>query len=98
MKAPTKQQLYERIAELERINAKEVEEKTREQRKIWNNRLPLAYELCRKKLTKHFPNLITMLHFEHVDAGGYWFTFRLVNDDRQQTYAVRHDDIIQCLR
>lgn len=93
MKAPTKQQLYEQIEALERINQKAVAEKNREKARIWNELLPKAYEVCRKQLKVFFPNLITMLHFEHVDEGGYWFTFQLINDSRVQTYAVRHGDL-----
>ena len=92
MKAPTKQQLYEQIAELERINRMVREERTREKIKRWKELLPQAYEVCRMQLKAIFPNLLTMLHFEHVDEGGYWFTFQLVNDSRVQTYAVRHSD------
>ncbi len=92
MKAPTKQQLYEQIEALERINQKAHEERNREKKKRWNELLPQAYEECRKRLQAIFPHLITKLHFEHVDEGGYWFTFELVNDSRTQTYAVRHGD------
>ena len=92
MKAPTKQQLYEQIAALERINQKQNEEKIRERTKRWNELLPQAYEVCRKHLSAIFPNLLTLLHFEHVDEGGYWFTFQLINDSRVQTYSVRHGD------
>ena len=93
MKVPTKQQLYEQIEALNRINRRAKEELYRERVKQWNDLLPQAYEVCRKKLTAIFPNLLTMLHFEHVDEGGYWFTFQLVNDSRVQTYAVRHGDL-----
>lgn len=92
MKAPTKQQLYDQIAALERINQKALEEVQEERRRKWNELLPKAIEECRKQLKAIFPNLLTMLHFEHVDEGGYWFTFHLVNDSRVQTYAVRHGD------
>ena len=94
MKAPTKQQLYEQIEALERINRKQNEERTREQVKRWNELLPQAYEKCRRELNAIFPNLVTMLHFEHVDAGGFWFTFELINDPRKQTYALRHSDLL----
>ena len=94
MKVPTKQQLYEQIAELERINRREHEEKFRKKKQYWNSLLPLAYAMCRKQLTEIFPNLLTLLHFEHVDESGYWFTFQLVNDSRVQTFAVRHTDLI----
>lgn len=93
MKAPTKQQLYEQISELERINRQAYEERTKARAEYWQKLLPLAYEECRKQLTAIFPNLLTLLHYEHVDEGGYWFTFQLVNDSTVQTYAVRHADI-----
>lgn len=92
MKVPTKQQLREQIKTLERINQKMVEERNREKAKLWEDRLPQAFEECRKQLVAIFPNLLTMLRFEHVDEGGYWFTFHLTNDSRVQTYAVRHGD------
>ena len=93
MKAPTKAQLYEQISELERLQQKAYNERNREKLKKWNELLPKAYEICRKQLKAIFPNTITNLHFEHVDEGGYWFTFKLINDDRVQTYAVRHYEI-----
>ena len=92
MKKPTKQQLYEQIRILEDVNRKIVEEKNREKEKLWKEQLPQAFEECRKQLIAIFPNLLTMLRFEHVDEGGYWFTFHLTNDARVQTYAVRHGD------
>lgn len=92
MKAPTKQELYQQIAELERLNQKATEEANRERVKRWKELIPQAFEKCRSDLNKVFPNLLTLLRFEHVDAGGYWFTFELVNDSRRQTYAVRHQD------
>lgn len=97
MKVPTKQQLYEQIAELERVNLKITEERRIEKEKQWKELLPHAYEVCRKQLKTIFPNLLTMLRFCHVDEGGYWFTFQLVNDSREQTYAVRHTDLLKPL-
>lgn len=90
---PTKDELYEELARLERQNQKLVLERDREKIERWNKLLPLAYQECRRQLKNIFPNLMTMLHFEHVDEGGYWFTFQLVNDSRVQTYAVRHGDL-----
>lgn len=92
-KRPTKQELYNRIAELERLQQKEYEERNREKVKRWNEFLPIAYDKCRKQLARVFPGAVTMLHFEHVDEGGYWFTFQLVNDERRQTYAIRHYEV-----
>lgn len=92
-KRPTKQELYDRIAALERQQQKAYEERNREKIKRWNDLLPLAYEECRKQLKAIFPNTLTSLHFEHVDEGGYWFTFSLTNDSRTQTRAIRHHEI-----
>ena len=93
MKKPTKQELYDQLAELERLNHKLVVERDKEKVLRWKELLPKAYEECRRQLLSVFPNLLTMLRFEHVDEGGYWFTFQLVNDSRVQTYAVRHGDL-----
>lgn len=92
-KRPTKQDLYNRIAELERQQQKAYEEQNREKLKRWNDLLPVAYEECRKQLKATFQNLLINLHFEHVDEGGYYFTFQLVNDNRIQTYSIRHYEI-----
>lgn len=95
MKVPTKQQLYEQIKMLNRANQELIEERDRERNKMWEEKLPQAFEECRKQLSVIFPNLLTMLRFEHVDEGGYWFTFHLVNDETVQRYAVRHGDLKQ---
>ena len=92
MNAPTKQQLYEQIKNLKHINQRMAEEINQEKVRQWEARLPQAFEECRKQLVAVFPNLLTMLKFEHVDEGGYWFSFHLTNDSRVQTYAVRHSD------
>lgn len=79
------------------VNTKEqirlYRERQRQKEITWNDLLPKAYEECRRQLNAVFPNLVTMLHFEHVDDGGYYFTFQLINDPRVQTYAVRHTDL-----
>lgn len=93
VKRPTKQELYDRIAELERIQRREYEERNREKLKKWNDAIPLAFAECRKHLGKVFPHVLTLLRFEHVDEGGYWFTFQLTNDERRQTYCIRHHEI-----
>lgn len=68
-------------------------ERQKQKEMAWNDLLPKAYEECRRQLKAVFPNLVTMLHFEHVDDGGYYFTFQLINDARTQTIAVRHTDL-----
>ncbi len=30
---------------------------------------------------------------DHVDAAGYWFSYELIQDDRRQTWCVRHSDL-----
>lgn len=93
MKKPTKQELYNEIAALNLQLERERMERDKEKLKKWNELLPLAYSEARKTLNKVFPNTLQLLHFEHVDEGGYWFTFNLINDERMQTYAVRHYEI-----
>lgn len=92
-KRPTKAQLYEQIAKLEQQQQRTYEEQNREKLKKWNDLLPIAYQECRKQLNRVFPNAVTLLHFEHADEGGYWFTFQLINDERVQTYAIRHYEV-----
>lgn len=89
-KRPTKQELYERIAALEAAQQREYEKRNREKLKRWEEQLPAAFTECRRQLTTIFPRLLTLLHFEHVDDGGYWFTFQLINDERRQTHCIRH--------
>lgn len=93
MKVPSKSELYEQVANLERQNAKLIEEKNREQMKEWENKLPNAYEAFWKFAKSSFANSVIKVSMEHIDAAGYWFTFELVNDNRRQTYAVRHTDL-----
>lgn len=93
MNVPTKHQLYEQIRTLQHLNQKIIEEQEQEKVRRWEKHLPQAFEECRKQLLAIFPNLLTMLKYEHVDEGGYWFTFHLINDSRVQTYAVRHGDL-----
>lgn len=93
MKVPTKGQLYDRIAELEKINEKAVEEAERSRVTRWKELIPAACGTCSKKLYETFPNMVRLLKFEHVDAGGFWFTFQLENDPRRQTYVVRHEEV-----
>ena len=93
MKVPTKSELRNRLAETQRENFKLVEKLNADKIKRWNDLLPAAYAEARKTLLKVFGTTLTLLHFEHVDEGGYWFTFELINDSRRQTYCVHHDEI-----
>ena len=51
-----------------------------------------------KMLNRMFPGLACNVRFEHCDAGGWWYTFALVNDPRRQTLAVRESDIDNAAR
>jgi hypothetical protein len=94
MKVPSKSDLYEQIAHLERQNARLVEEKNHRQMEEWKAKISDAFEAFWKYVNSAFPNLVTKVSIEHIDAVGYWFTFELINDDRRQTYAVRHEDLL----
>lgn len=59
----------------------------------WMLRISDATEWMTEFLNKTFPRLWCKLRFEHVDAAAYWYTFELVNDDRRQTWCVRHSDL-----
>lgn len=93
MKTPTKAELYTQIKELQRQNIKLQETLEREQRKEWERRRPDAVAFFYKVMERTFPGMVKNVQLEHIDGGGYWFTFELTNDDRRQTYAVRHTDI-----
>ena len=51
-----------------------------------------------KMLSRTFPGLVRNVRIEHYDAGGWWYTFELVNDPRRQTWAVRESDIDNAAR
>lgn len=44
-------------------------------------------------LNKTFPHTWCNLRFDHVDAAAYWYSFELINDDRRQTWCVRHGEV-----
>lgn len=92
-RAPKKAELYEQIERLEKQNRKLSDELEKEQRIRWESLIPEATVWMKEFLNKTFPRLWCNLRFEHVDAAAYWFTFELVNDDRRQTWCVRHLDL-----
>ena len=94
MKAPSKAELYEQIASLEQQTSKLLAEKNHKQLEEWKAKLSEAYDVFWKYANSAFHNLVTKVSMEHIDAAGYWFIFELVNDDRRQTYAVRHEDLL----
>lgn len=63
------------------------------QQREWMLRISDATEWICEFLNRTFPGTWCKLRFEHVDAAAYWFTFELVNDDRRQTWSVRHSDL-----
>ena len=67
--------------------AREIEKQEQE---VWLRDLGMANISMVRQLDRIFPNLWCNLRFEHVDAAGYWYTFALRNDDRRQTWCVRH--------
>ena len=93
MKVPTKAELYHQVAELQKLNQKQAEQLEAEKREAWEKRIPEATLRCLRQLHEIFPYAVTNLRYEHVDGGGYWFTFEIRNDDRRQTYCVRHTDM-----
>ena len=40
-----------------------------------------------------YGEVVMNVRLEHVDASGYWFSYELENDDRRQTWCVRHSDL-----
>ena len=64
-----------------------------ENRVEWEKKIPEATTVMMAWLSKTYPGLWCNLRFEHVDAAAYWYTFELVNDDRRQTWCVRHGDL-----
>lgn len=64
-----------------------------EQKILWNLRVPDAGMAMCRWLNQTYPGLWGSVRYEHVDAEGYWYTYELVNDDRRQTWCVRHSDL-----
>jgi hypothetical protein len=92
MKKPTKSNLYEQIAVLERENLKLSKKVEEEERKKWLENKNKAVTVFFNSLP--FPSRrVTKVTLEHIDKAGYWFTFEIDNDNRRQTYAVRHSDL-----
>ena len=93
MKTETKAELRERIALLEMMLAEATKISDAAERADWEKKIPIASIKAFHTLAKTFPNTFYDLTFIHVDKGGYWYTFSLINDDRKQTYCVRHSDL-----
>lgn len=93
MKVPTKSDLYAQIEALTKENTRLLYENEKEQRQQWEKHIPKAAEMFHKMIHRKFPNMVCDVSFKHVDKGGYWFTFKLLNDKREQTYCIRHNEI-----
>lgn len=53
--------------------------------------ITILHEQLRPKYGDSIKN-VTLLH---IDETGYWFQFSLTNDERLQTWCVRHSDLKQ---
>ena len=84
---------YEKICNRLYVEEPKPEPVVDEQQQEWMLRISDATEWITGFLNKTFPRTWCKLRFEHVDAAAYWFTFELVNDDRRQTWCVRHSDL-----
>lgn len=91
MKKPTKSELYERIKYLEGENERLRNELQREQRKIWEAKKPEAHNEFFRAVNSLF-GTIKNANLDHIDEAGFWFSFELENDERRQTYVIRHTD------
>lgn len=92
MNAPTKAELYDRIAALEKENARLQAELDSEKIRRWNERIPTAYNCFYQKMHEVYLGQIANAKFVRVDGSGYWFTYNLLHDPTEQTYCVRHTD------
>jgi competence protein ComEA len=84
---------YEKVCDMLYVEEPKPEPVVDEQQREWMLRISDATEWIAGFLNKTFGRLWCKLRFEHVDAAAYWYTFELVNDDRRQTWCVRHSDL-----
>lgn len=92
-KRPSKGELLQTIAQLEKENRRLTAEAEAAEREQWERKKPQACEHFHKTINGIFPGMVCKVTLEHIDRGGYWFTFELKNDPRRQTYAVRHNEL-----
>lgn len=88
-----KSELAEKVDRLETENAELIAGMMNREQSEWMEKLEKANEVIQKFLNQTFRNLWCNLRFEHVDAAAYWYTFELRNDDRRQTWCVRHSEL-----
>lgn len=91
-KAPTKAELYAQVEALTRENINLQERLDAEKRERWNANKDRAFSMF-YRLTPFLPKDIYGLTLEHIDASGYWFSFKPINDKAKQTFCVRHTDL-----
>lgn len=81
---------YKSLEELKQMHAQMVA--NREER--WRNGIPRATAKCMKTLEKEHPCDLYNLHFDRVDAKGYWFEYQLLSDpETKRTLCIGHYDI-----
>lgn len=89
----SKAKLEQRVADLEMENTALIEGMMGREQSEWAEKLDKANQVMCEFLDKTFPRLWCNLRFEHADAAAYWYSFELVNDDRRQTWCVRHNEV-----
>lgn len=88
-----KRELVNMVEHLEKENAALIEGMMNREHTAWMEKLERANEVMVDFLNETFRNLWCNLRFEHVDVVAYWYTFELVNDERRQTWSVRHNEL-----
>ena len=63
---------------------------------VENQDVERATGVLMAELRKMHGSTVRNVVLDHVDAAGYWFSFELVQDDRRQTWCVRHSDLEGC--
>ena len=92
MKVPTKSELYAQIEALTRENIVLQEKLDAEKHKRWREKVDDAFEKL-YELSPFSKREMYETSLVHIDDAGYWFTFELFNDNRKQTFCVRHTDL-----
>ena len=88
-----KSELYERIKYFEEVNQRLTVKLESEQQIRWGKQIGLASNCFYNQIRALHGHLICNVKYDHVDEAGFWFTFELTNDNRKQTYVVRHEDL-----
>ena len=52
-----------------------------------------AVEVITADLRGKYGDAFKNLQLDHVDDAGCWFSYELMNDDRRQTWCVRHGEV-----